>query len=73
MLRAYTSSRPRKDQGGKGYRPGKDLYKSTLIELVILSIIVQYFVIFTPYALFLYILVPVYGLYFLISKALSFF
>lgn len=72
FLRAYMVSRPRHDQETNKYRPGKELYHSTIIDLVLLSIIVQFIVMFTMKGLYLYILVPVYAVYAVIKKIMNF-
>lgn len=71
-LRAFISSRPRHDQKTNKLYPGKELYKSAIIELVFLSIIVQFIVMFTIKALFIYILVPIYFVYAIIKKVMNF-
>ena len=72
FLRAYLSSRPTHDQQTNRYRPGRELYHSTIIDLVLLSIIVQFIVMFTMKGLYIYILVPVYAIYAIIRKVMNF-
>ena len=72
FLRAYLSSRPIHDQQTNRYRPGRELYQSTIIDRVLLSIIVQFIVMFTMKGLYIYILVPVYAIYAIIRKVMNF-
>ena len=74
MLRAYFTSKPRLDQskGKKVYIPGKELYKSTIIDIVILCTIVQFMTLFTLKCFYLYVLIPIYAVYALIQKIRNF-
>lgn len=68
IVYAWWSARPVFNQAERKVYPGKKLYNSAIIELVCLAIIIQFFVTFTPKALFLYFLAPIYAIYALLKK-----